>query len=160
MVLLIITVFSLVLAAAAGAFALRAHRRETARADARVAALAAAIDGDTLPESGGWIAFDDLDEQTAPRLPASPEPARNGPTAMSSADADDSDAGWQLRPVLALTAAASLVLIGAVLWNTGGSDVANAKTPPPLELLSLRNARDVNGLSIKGLVRNPPAQRR
>ena len=68
MVLLIVTVFSVAVAAAAGAFALRAHRREAARADARVAALAAAIDGDALAEAGGWIAVDDFEAQSAPRV--------------------------------------------------------------------------------------------
>lgn len=111
------------------------------RADARVAALAAAIhDGDMPPE----------------------EP-RHGEALLfgARADADRPSAAppWGVRAAGAALVVLVLLVL-AVFSRAGGRPGSGADGAPatdtPIELLSLRHHRDAKGLTVSGLVRNPP----
>ena len=155
MTLQVVTALSLAVAAIAAGLAWQVRRREAARTAARVAALAAAIDDEPLPASGGWVTLAEVDLHTRPRAGDAADVApRVGAGAMFTAA--EAAASGRLGPVLSLAAAACLVVAGAVLWSAIGGEAASVeKTPPPLELLALCHDQDADRLSIQGLLRNP-----
>jgi hypothetical protein len=141
-----VTVLSLVVAAISSVIAWRSLRRERSRSDARVAALASAID-DTPPEQTFvWPPAEHME-----RPAAQPGPALF--TAQATASA-------RRRPLLTIGAGLAAVLaVVVVIAMTGDRFVdseSEALSQPAvsLELLSMRSARDGASLAITGLVRN------
>lgn len=138
MILMTLTVASLALAAAFAIVAWRLARAERLRSDARVSALAAAIDGTTQPD--------------APR-----------PT-MFTRDTRSAVPG---RPLLKLAIgfafAVSVIVLIAMTGDRPGGDAAptsppaaaTASEPGSLELVSMRHTRSGDALTVTGLVRNP-----
>jgi hypothetical protein len=145
-----ITLVSLVVAAVSGFLAWRCMRRERLRSDARVASLAAAIDGIALP---AHIA---------------------DPTQSVDYTADfRSEAGEitfeaieqpPVRRRLLLAGSSACVVVAGVVWIAMMSDRYEPPAAPvvsvvsphaeSLELLSLQAARDGSTLAVTGLVRS------
>lgn len=131
--LTIFTIAAAVLAVVFGAYALHLRSRERERSNARVAALAAAIEGT-----------------------ASGEPA----PAMFSRDAGT---GVQSRPLLKVAAgfAMAVFVIVAIAMvsdrreSAPRSVAAESVRHESLELLSMRHERAAEELTVTGLVRNP-----
>lgn len=145
-VLVIITTISLVLAVAMGIIVFRVLRDESQRAEARVALLsAAARDDDPLPLQK---------PDDAVRLALDPPGTPSG-TLFSTADGDSP---W-LRRVGAAAALAGIVTVAgyAVMRNASDPAPRAAVQAPPLELLALRHAPQLDALTISGTVRNPRA---
>jgi hypothetical protein len=135
MSLLVLSITAVVAAIAATAYAWRIARTERLRSDARVAALAAAIDG-TSEEADTTPMF-----ERAPR------------------------SGLQGRPLLKLGVGFAMAVLVIVLIAMSGdrhSTSADESQPvasgqpvaPALELLSMRHTRTGDGLTVTGLVRN------
>ena len=135
MSLLVLSITAVVAAIAATAYAWRIARTERLRSDARVAALAAAIDG-TSEEADTTPMF-----ERAPR------------------------SGLQGRPLLKLGVGFAMAVLVIVLIAMSGdrhSTSADETQPvasgqpaaPALELLSMRHTRSGDGLTVTGLVRN------
>jgi hypothetical protein len=135
MSLLVLSITAVVAAIAATAYAWRVARTERLRSDARVAALAAAIDG--VSEGA----------DTTPMFERAPR------------------SGLQGRPLLKLGVGfAMAVLVIVLIAMSGDRRSTDAEEPqtvasaqpatPALELLSMRHARTGDGLTVTGLVRN------
>jgi hypothetical protein len=135
MSLLVLSITAVVAAIAATAYAWRIARTERLRSDARVAVLAAAIDG-TSGEADTTSMF-----ERAPR------------------------SGLQGRPLLKLGVGFAMAVLVIVLIAMSGdrhSTSADETQPvasgqpaaPALELLSMRHTRSGDGLTVTGLVRN------
>ena len=135
MSLLVLSITAVVAAIAATAYAWRIARTERLRADARVAALAAAIDG-TSEEAGTTPMF-----ERAPR------------------------SGLQGRPLLKLGVGFAMAVLVIVLIAMSGdrhstsaderqTAASDQPAAPALELLSMRHTRTGDGLTVTGLVRN------
>jgi hypothetical protein len=141
-VLLTLTIFSLAAAAGFGAVTWYTLREARQRSDARVASLAAALDGGLR------------------RTPVS---------APVSADAPlfevEHRSAVQGRPLLKLTIgfAMAVIVIVAIAMTAAGpetptaapSGATQASAGPSLELLSMRHEQARDGLTVTGLVRNP-----
>jgi hypothetical protein len=135
MSLLVLSITAVVAAIAATAYAWRIARTERLRSDARVAVLAAAIDG-TAEAADTTSMF-----ERAPR------------------------SGLQGRPLLKLGVGFAMAVLVIVLIAMSGdrhSTSADETQPvasrqpaaPALELLSMRHTRSGDGLTVTGLVRN------
>ena len=135
MSLLVLSIIAVVAAIAAMTYAWRIARTERLRSDARVAALAAAIDG-TSEEADTTQMFE--------RAPKS---------------------GLQGRPLLKLGVGFAMAVLVIVLIAMSGDRhstsaderelVASGQpAAPALELLSMRHTRTGDGLTVTGLVRN------
>ena len=135
MSLLVLSITAVVAAIAATAYAWRIARTDRLRSDARVAVLAAAIDG-TSEEADTTSMF-----ERAPR------------------------SGLQGRPLLKLGVGFAMAVLVIVLIAMSGdrhSTSADETQPvasgqpaaPALELLSMRHTRSGDGLTVTGLVRN------
>lgn len=138
-VLLTLTIVALVAAAGFGALTWRLLREERSRSAARVAALASAIDG--------------------------VEPA-TAPSAVGDLFAPAHSDAARGMPVIRLAAGVVMALILIVAVAAGRGERSGSDTPPaaaagsaPLELLSMRHARDGDTFTVSGLVRNPPVRR-
>jgi hypothetical protein len=152
--LLTVTIASLLLAATMGVVTWRLSRDARERSAARVAALAAEIDGDApmrIPSE--WR------DQTA----AAPgREAEAAPFATSSLFGSHIGSPSS-RPMLARLAPALLagvLIVGgiaglAVFMSSRSAAAAAAGEPRPLQLLSLRHDVKDGTLTIAGLVRNP-----
>ena len=138
MSLLVLSITASVAAIAATAYAWRIARTERLRSDARVAALAAAIDGTS----------DEAD--TTPMFERAPR------------------SGLQGRPLLKLGVGFAMAVLVLVLiamsgdrHSTAAEERQTAATgqpaAPALELLSMRHTRTGDGLTVTGLVRNRSA---
>ena len=138
MSLLVLSITAVVAAIAATAYAWRIARTERLRSDARVAALAAAIDGTS----------DEAD--TTPMFERAPR------------------SGLQGRPLLKLGVGFAMAVLVLVLiamsgdrHSTAAEERQTAATgqpaAPALELLSMRHTRTGDGLTVTGLVRNRSA---
>ena len=134
MTLIALTIAAFALAALFGALAWRFARAERLRSEARVAALAAAIDGSTHVETGA--------------------PALFSQTRRSAV---------QGRPLLKLGigfvfAVSVIVLIAMTgdrrLEEPDAAPVVASAAPGSLELVSMRHERAADGLMVTGLVRN------
>jgi len=134
MSLLVISTAAVVAAIAALSYAWRIARAERLRAEARVASLAAAIDGTPIDDDSASMF------ERAPR------------------------SGLQGRPLLKLGVgfAMAVLVIVLVAMNSDrhGSNAeeirqtASEQAAPALELLSMRHDRTADGLTVTGLVRN------
>ena len=138
MSLLVLSVTAVVVAITAMAYAWRIARTDRLRSDARVAALAAAIDG--TPEEA----------DTTPMFAREPR------------------SGLQGRPLLKLGVGFAMAVLVIVLIAMSGdrhSTSADEREPvasgkpaePELELLSMRHTRTGDGLTVTGLIRNRSA---
>lgn len=162
--LVLVTLFSLVLAAVMTMLAWRLAREERRRSDARVAALAAEIHAD-LPLSPAPRAAIDLPlgaEETSGELFAAPAPAR----------AHSRFAAVLASGVLLVGGTGALLVIlsgphatagGATSVESGSSRTLREVVQPPhgdavpLELVALTHERDADRLIVRGIVRNPDA---
>jgi hypothetical protein len=149
-VLVLVTLGSVLVAAAMALVAWRVSREAEERSAARVAALADEIARDPSAgphHSGGGAALEtratDGDTVAAAGLFArsGQEPGR----------------ARTFSPALVATLILGVVLAGALLASAVGSsgDAAAAAQPQPLELLSLRHELREGTLTVTGLVRNP-----
>lgn len=142
----VLTALTLVSLVAAAGFALVAWRTladDRRRSAARVAALASAIDGG-IP-------------QTAPA---------SAPVAVASMFTTTPGGSLKSRPLIkaAVVAAMVIAIVVAAAMSSRGKDhspspAANAvaRQAAPLELVSMRHAREGGTLTVSGLVRNPRA---
>ena len=132
---LALTLVSLAAAAGFGALSWRLLREEHRRSAARVAALASAIDGASAgpPAHAAGELF----------APAHSDAARGMPAIRLAV-------GIAMALILIVAAAA-----GRGGRGTGGEAGAPAPGRSPLELLSMRHAREGATLTVSGLVRNP-----
>ena len=140
--LLVVTAVSLGLSAVFGATAIRLAREERRRSEARVAALAGAIDG-------------------APAMPLHPSTAAaaGAPPLLFETGHPAPHAHPVLKLAIGVVAAIAVIIVLAMA--VGGEDPASPEARPTgtpqesLELLSMRHARDGDRLTVTGLVRNP-----
>jgi len=141
--MLTITIFSLVVAAASGLVAWRVVHREQRRSEARIAALALAIDeGPASSEAFGQR-----------------EPNADRPVPVATLFDTSHPAGRRSRPLLTVIAGLAAVLTVVVLIAMTGDRYETPEAPavPPrdsLELLSMGHTRYSTTLAVTGLVRN------
>lgn len=184
--LLTITVISLIAAGVASVIAWRGTQEEKRRAEARVAALAAAAgvpaiapgaDAQARAESrpvpgvspwrGPGVAAapsvtGDVVAIGTPR-PAEAETATAAvsvPTGFLGAETPAGESNRHQRWLMAAAAVVAVLLGGFVLARVGTQTRAAEQArqdSAPLELLSLRHEREGANLSVAGLVRNPPS---
>ena len=137
-----LTVVSLIAAAGFALVTWRTLADDRRRSAARVAALASAIDGG------------------APRTaPAS------APVAVAPMFTTTPGGSLKSRPLIkaAVVAAMGIAIVVAVAMSSRGRDdsrppaVSSARQSAPLELVSMRHAREGSTLTVSGLVRNPRA---
>jgi hypothetical protein len=172
--MLIITVLALIMAATLGWLLLRLLREEQRRSDARVAALAAALDEAPAAAPASVV-------PPAPVVPVAPVALERGPergavepdgigmprveTRALFSDATPREESGERR-WLGAAAVVCVALLGiAAVWSgaggTGPASTASAAAAPhagiPLELLGLGHEQTGKTLVIRGLVRNPPA---
>ena len=142
-VLIALTVVSLVAAAGFALVAWRTLAGDRRRSAARVAALASAIDGG------------------APR--SAPATA---PVAVAAMFTTESGGSLKSRPLIkaAVVATMGIAIVVAVAMSSRGPDASPApqgsaarQQSAPLELVSMRHAREGRTLTVTGLVRNPAA---
>lgn len=121
----------------------RAVDEQRRRSAARVAALAAAIHGETDATPTG---FSRLDER---------------PVAVSSMFATTPGAAVQGRPLIKAAVvgamAVALVVVAAMANRDHAESATVARDAAPLELVSMRHTREGGTLKVSGLVRNPRA---
>ncbi len=141
--LIALTVVSFVAAAGFALIAWRTLADDRRRSAARVAALASAID------------------RGAPRT----APA-TVPVAVASMFTTESGGSLKSRPLIkaAVVAAMGIAIVVAVAMSSRGPDRSPApagsaarQQSAPLELVSMRHAREGGSLTVSGLVRNPRA---
>jgi len=157
---LIITFLAVLCATVASIVAWRALSRERARSSARVAALAAAIDGDPLgigvqPQSS--FAPSILASPPEQETEAEPEPVAPSLPAFGGETLRQPTPLW--RPLAFIGGAFALVAMLIVGVASGGREgrpaaQAAAEAPAALELMSMRHQRDGDVLMVTGLVRN------
>lgn len=143
LVLIALTVVSFVAAAGFALVAWRTLADDRRRSAARVAVLASAIDGG------------------AP----CPAPAA-APVAVASMFTTESGGSLKSRPLItaAVVATMGIAIVVAVAMSSRGPDEspgpegsAARQQSAPLELVSMRHAREAGSLTVSGLVRNPRA---
>lgn len=139
--LLTLAIISLAAAGGFGAFAWRISREQRRRSAARVAALASALDA--TPASAG--------------RPVD----RPAPVAVSSMFGTTPGGSVRGRPLIKAAVVAAMVIVLIVMVAMANRDHTDLRVPEedpsPLELISMRHARDGSTLTITGLVRNPRA---
>lgn len=136
MVLMTFTIASFVLAAGFAIVAWRLARAERRRSEARVTALATAIDGTTASADAAPVMF-----------------------------TQDRKSAVQGRPLLKVAIgfafAVSVIVLIAMTGDTREPEIVPsgtvAEAPPSLELVSMRHTRAGNALTVTGLVRNAGA---
>ena len=155
MMLLLVTMISIALAAIMGVVAWRIAREDERRSQARIAALAAEIHGDSLPLR---VVGNDFDLR--PRAPAV-----SASDLFSAAQAQRASR-WPavvVAGVFVIATAAALVIV----LSSGSKGTTHAANQPaasapaaaalPLELVALGHERDGDRLHVRGVLRNPPA---
>ena len=141
-VLTALTVVSLIAAAGFALVTWRTLADDRRRSAARVAALASAIDGGT--------------SQTAPS---------GAPVAVASMFTTTPGGSLKSRPLIkaAVVATMGIAIVVAVAMSSRSKDdsptpaASAARHAAPLELVSMRHAREGRSLTVSGLVRNPRA---
>ena len=158
-ILLVVTILSLSVTAVSLAAARRVRRVDRQRSEARVAALAAAVEVQR-PAEGGWKQAAG-EWQWTTTTEGTTEPIVRPPQ-ITFGTIQRGEATTGRVPLAA--AAVLILLLGsalALLRTTDDQDlsapvVAAAQTEP-LELLSLGHTREATSLTITGIVRNPIA---
>ena len=141
-VLLLVAILSLVTTAGLLAYVVFLRRERHEREEARVAALESAIRGEHLAP--------------APTLPSAGLLFELG----TDTEPDSQFSRWGMT--LAGAGAVVAVLFAATLWSRANGTAASQESrvvqrnDPAIELISLRHHRDEKGLTVSGLVRNPP----
>ena len=141
-VLTALTVVSLIAAAGFALVTWRTLADDRRRSAARVAALASAIDGGI--------------SRTAPA---------GAPVAVASMFTTTPGGSLKSRPLIkaAVVATMGIAIVVAVAMSSRGKDdspapaASAARQAAPLELVSMRHAREGSSLTVSGLVRNPRA---
>ena len=142
-VLTVLTVVSLIVAAGFAVVTWRTLADDRRRSAARVAALASAIDGG-IPRTATAAA----------------------PVAVASMFTTTPGGSLKSRPLIkaAVVATMGIAIVVAVAMSSRGKDdspapvsSAAARQAAPLELVSMRHAREGGNLTVSGLVRNPRA---
>lgn len=168
--LIVVTLLSLLVAAAMSAVALRTLRDERLRSVARIAALAADIHDDPMAaqrSAPARVAVDDLLLRDGIPVPSP------GQMFMS---AQARPVGWRLVQAVAVGAlVVGAAVAAAIVFGDRGSGAgvidsessnmserssgAERRISPiaPLELVALGHERDADGLTVRGVLRNPPA---
>jgi hypothetical protein len=136
MALMTLTLTSFALAVAFGILAWRLARAERLRSDARVAALAAAIEGTTEP-----------DASTPAMFSQTPRSAVQGRPLLKLA------IGFAFAVSLIVT----IAMTGDRRETEAGEPSAAPDGPASLELVSMRHQRAADALTVTGLVRNAGA---
>ena len=139
-VLLALTVVSLIAAAGFAVLTWRTRAEDRRRSAARVAALASAIDG-SIPRTG----------------------LADAPVAVGSMFTTTPGGSLKSHPLIkaAVVATMGIAIVVAVAMSTRGQNEVSASTvaaprqAAPLELVSMRHAREGTSLTVSGLVRNP-----
>jgi hypothetical protein len=164
--LVTVTILSMGMAAALSVIVWRLLRDERRRSDARVAALAAAAAAPVAsafpprrdaPRTDLADALAKAGRRHDDELPLHEQPVTSGAMFVTAPEPTP----WWNR--LAVMAGVALVITSAVLFGLAAKDrarvgtesAASAPVSPGLELLSLRDARDGDALTITGMVRNP-----
>jgi hypothetical protein len=148
--LLAITIVASSVAAAAVIALIAAYRAERSRSAARVAALRQLAGA---AEPAGELPLDDVEFDV---------PASHAGTQGDRPMFDERPAAspWPRRTAAALVVAAVAAAAGYALLPTRGGEPGSAgaaRTPAPLELLSLRHTQEKDRLVVTGLVQNPRA---
>ena len=143
MALSALTIVSVLAAAAFAVVAGQARAAERRRSVARVAALASAIDGGMPRRERG-----------------------SAPVAVASMFTTVPGGALKSRPLIkaGVVAAMGVAIVVAVAMSSRGQDASSASRTTaarsavaPLELVSMRHAREGTNLTVSGLVRNPRA---
>src|SRR5688500_4542914 len=160
------------LAAAAGCalVAWRAVDDQRRRSAARVAALAAAIDGEPdapasrlkpAPTTDNSIAPSNSIASTNSVVGAGFRRLDDRPVAVSSMFSTAPGAAVRGRPLIKAAVVAAMAVALVVVVAMANRDHAESATVPvdaaPLELMSMRHTRNGDTLTVTGLVRNPRA---
>jgi hypothetical protein len=146
MVLLGLTLISLGAAALFGVVAWRLLREERARTAARVAALSEAIEAVDRADGGDFEAPPAGAVAAGARLFEPPATVKGRPVLKAA--------------VVALMATVVVVMVAMRQDDRPGGtapDTSRGEQGAPLELMSMRHAREGRTLTVTGLVRNPPA---
>lgn len=182
--LFVVTLMSTAMALVSTLVAARVLRDERRRSDARVAALARAIEQAPLTETAPEVPVPVAERARTPRaiVPVAWQPADSGPlvehetdpaeladalrsdagpaSMFASATAAERDVSRRLLPALGIGAAIVAVVGGAAVFTgtfahrTGAAAAAPAAAQS-LELLSLRHETQGGEIAVTGLVRNP-----
>lgn len=160
--MIVVTIVSLIVAATMSVVASQMVREERRRSEARVAALAADING-SEPMSSTSVASDgrrqdlplhadDALSATALFAPPPSMPARASLAVVVVLGALVLGAGAALAVVFAGAGSGGSVAADA---SQAGRARATSTAPGPLELVALGHERDGDGLTIRGVLRNP-----
>lgn len=145
--LLILTILALGAAAICAVAAWRARAEAEQRSAARVAALASAL-ADPRPGIG----------DPGPGTTAPPDSGSRIPASGSSMFGAIIEAGSPVRaPAIVTAVAAALLIAGGAMLRNDATPASDRAGVAPLELVSMRHAREGRTLTVSGLVRNPPA---
>jgi hypothetical protein len=154
--LIIVSVVAVVVAVVMSAVAWRLLRDERLRSAARVAALARDI----------HQGLDPVDGNVPPRAVVDEFLQHRATAAASSSEMFTVAAPPSRLPLVAavvvlvvgIAAGATLLTSGAgsKAQDSGRPGAAHASAPTPLELVALGHERDADGLTVRGVLRNPP----
>ena len=131
-----ITVISLAAAASFAIFAWRARAEEQRRSSARVAALASAL-------------------VTSETIAPGDEPIPVAVGSMFTAETRAGGGRFMKQVIFTGLATAIVVIGGTALRHDAAPEAAPPSAIAPLELVSMRHAREGRALTVTGLVRNP-----
>ena len=149
--MLTLTTISIAIAAGCAAMVWRQLNAERARSAARVQALGAAID------SAVSTATRPVGRMAAVPPDASPAPAIAVASLFEPSESTVSAGRPLLKvAVIGTMALALIVTVAMQKWTpTEGGQTVTVQAEAPLELLSMRQARDGSALTVSGLVKNP-----
>jgi hypothetical protein len=161
LVLLVVTLFSIALAATMTAIAWRLARDEQRRSDARVAALAAELARTTGNRATA------MDLELRPReSTAAPRATDHTMMTMASPSSRGGTSRVALGIAGGIAVLAAIAALGVPLGGGVGTDghaatptAAPAAAAPTVELTALGHDRDGGQLTIHGIVRNPGTRR-
>ena len=173
--MIIVTLASLAMAVGMGAIVVKLVREEGRRSDARVAALVAMSDDSDVQAPAatpvepvirrGRVVAASAPRRSAPVYDADLE-LRPSAASASLFSPSVEPSPWGARAAVAAVMAVIACGLGFVLFTRTPETSAPAParatqqapvTAPPLELVSLRHARQNNALAVTGLVQNPHA---
>lgn len=130
------------------ALVVRLLRAERRRADARIAALAMAVD-----DAAGGSVLEDADTP----VPASFMLLAPDRSDVPEAPRSRSAGAWTLAGAAAVVVALSAATLVLPRGPEPGTPASAAPPAAAVELMALRHARDGDALAVSGLVRNPAA---
>lgn len=156
---LVVTLVSLTVAIVMSIVAWRLVREERERSAARIEALAHDIAAEFDDVAGAAPVLRVASRPASPGASVEGAGALAGPALFEAPEATASPPAWRrLGAVVAIGAALVGGVLGAAVLlsdRPGAGTQAPAGSPAPLELLSLRHARQDGTFTVTGLVRNP-----